>query len=123
MRWFRSMSNPSSSCTWFKRRRVRIGEQVPGGLVAILEGLSSGEKVVVKGSITREQPNDEVWLTDEQLQSARIRVEAPSYGPLETHIAAGGRLTFSDLLVTHVFSPVTGRVTQVLAQPGQRSEE
>ncbi len=103
----------------FKRRRVRIGEQVPGGLVAILEGLSSGEKVVVKGSITREQPNDEVWLTDEQLQSARIRVEAPSYGPLETHIAAGGRLTFSDLLVTHVFSPVTGRVTQVLAQPGQ----
>src|SRR5262249_36259474 len=35
-------------------------------------------------------------------------------------VAAGGKVTFDDLKVTHVYSPVTGRVTRVLANPGQR---
>src|SRR5262249_54726250 len=103
----------------FKRRRVRVGERTHDGLVAIVEGVSSGERVVIQGSVTREQPNDEIWLTDQQLRAAKIRVGPPSTEPLSVQIAAGGRLTFSDLRVTHVFSPVTGRVSQVVARPGQ----
>jgi len=103
----------------FKRRRVRIGERTPEGPVAILEGVTSGEKVVIQGSVTREQPNDEVWLSDQQLRAAKIQIAPPRTEPLAMQIAAGGRLTFSDLRVTHVFSPVSGRVSKVLAQPGQ----
>jgi cobalt-zinc-cadmium efflux system membrane fusion protein len=35
-------------------------------------------------------------------------------------VTLGGRLTFDDQRVTHVYSPVTGRVTRVLAKPGAR---
>ena len=35
-------------------------------------------------------------------------------------VAAGARVAFDDLKVTHVFSPVTGRVTRILAHPGER---
>src|SRR5262249_23584997 len=35
-------------------------------------------------------------------------------------LSVGGKVTFDDLKVTHVFSPVLGRVVKVLAQLGQR---
>jgi cobalt-zinc-cadmium efflux system membrane fusion protein len=34
-------------------------------------------------------------------------------------ITVGGRLVFDDLRVTHVFPPVSGRITEILAAPGQ----
>jgi cobalt-zinc-cadmium efflux system membrane fusion protein len=37
-------------------------------------------------------------------------------------IVASGRVTFDDARVTHVFSPVNGRILRVLAQPGERVE-
>ncbi len=35
-------------------------------------------------------------------------------------IVTSGKVAFDDLRVAHVFSPVTGRLTGILAQPGQR---
>ncbi len=35
-------------------------------------------------------------------------------------ITANAKITFDDTRVTHVFSPVTGRVMKILAQPGSR---
>ena len=39
---------------------------------------------------------------------------------LRERVAAAGRVAFDDQRVQHVLSPVAGRVTRVLAQPGQR---
>src|SRR5450432_4721453 len=65
-------------------------------------------------------PQDEVWLSQEQIKKTDIRVVAAAETDIPQGIAAGGRVAFNDMHVTHVFSPVTGRVTRVLAQPGQR---
>jgi cobalt-zinc-cadmium efflux system membrane fusion protein len=103
----------------FKRRVVRTAE-ARGERVAVLEGLAPGDRVVVEGSITREQPNDEVWPTPRQVAEAGITVEPVQRLDVRNAITMGARLAFDDLHVSHVFSPVSGRVTRVLAEPGQR---
>jgi cobalt-zinc-cadmium efflux system membrane fusion protein len=65
-------------------------------------------------------PPNEAWLPREQLASAEITEGAVESRPLATTIAASGRITFDDLRVAHVFSPVTGRVTRIQAPLGQR---
>ena len=35
-------------------------------------------------------------------------------------LRVGGRVTFDDFRISHVFSPVTGRVVKLLAGPGDR---
>jgi cobalt-zinc-cadmium efflux system membrane fusion protein len=39
---------------------------------------------------------------------------------VHSQVVVGGKVAFDDLRVGHVFSPVTGRVRKVLAEPGQR---
>jgi cobalt-zinc-cadmium efflux system membrane fusion protein len=103
----------------FKRRPVRTADE-QRGLVPILEGLQAGEPVVAEGSISREQPNDEVWPSPSQIEAADIRVATVKPRDVGNAVSVGGRLAFNDLRVSHIFSPVSGRVTKVLAQPGQR---
>ena len=67
-----------------------------------------------------EPPQDELWLSADQLKKAYMRVVTAAEVDLAQGVSAGARVAFNDLHVTHVFSPVTGRVTRVLAQPGQR---
>jgi cobalt-zinc-cadmium efflux system membrane fusion protein len=64
-------------------------------------------------------PQDEVWLSPEQMQRADVRIEAAREVDIPQATTVGGRVAFDDLHVTHVFSPVTGRVTRLLARPGQ----
>ena len=103
----------------FKRRLVRVGD-VQGDLAPIVEGLRAGERVVTEGSVTRQQPSDEVWPSPKQIEDAKITVAVAREQDIPDAVAVGGRLTFDDLRVSHVFSPVNGRVTRVLAQLGQR---
>jgi cobalt-zinc-cadmium efflux system membrane fusion protein len=103
----------------FRRRPVRAADE-QGGLVPILEGLQPGDRVVAEGSISREQPNDEVWPTPSQLEAAAIKVAPVAQQDLANAVSVGGRLAFNDNRVSHIFSPVSGRVTKVLAEPGQR---
>lgn len=65
-------------------------------------------------------PPGEVWLTPEQVKEGHIEIETVQDRPVGGVIRAAGRVTFDDLRVAHVFSPVTGRVTKILAQPGER---
>jgi cobalt-zinc-cadmium efflux system membrane fusion protein len=65
-------------------------------------------------------PNGEAWLTAKQLADSKIVVAPAEEHLVHSSVTAGGKVTFDDLRVTHVFSPVTGRVVRVLAQPGQR---
>jgi cobalt-zinc-cadmium efflux system membrane fusion protein len=103
----------------FRRRPVRVAD-AQGGIVPVLEGIQAGERVVAEGSISREQPNDEVWPTPKQIEDARITVERVDEQDIRNAVSVGGRLAFNDLRVSHIFSPVNGRVTRVLAQPGQQ---
>jgi cobalt-zinc-cadmium efflux system membrane fusion protein len=64
-------------------------------------------------------PPGTAWLAPEQIAAARIVVEPVSDKPVGDEVAASGRLTFHDLHVSHVFSPVTGRVVRIEAEPGQ----
>ncbi len=64
-------------------------------------------------------PAGEAWLTAEQVQR-KLRVEPVADHQVGGIIPASGKVTFDDLRVTPVFSPVTGRVTKILATPGQR---
>jgi cobalt-zinc-cadmium efflux system membrane fusion protein len=64
-------------------------------------------------------PSGEAWLTPEQVK-AKLTLADVAEHEVGSSIPASGRVTFDDLRVTHVFSPVTGRITRILAQPGQR---
>jgi cobalt-zinc-cadmium efflux system membrane fusion protein len=107
----------------FKQRLVRVSEDRSRELVPVRDGLRPGEVVVIQGAISRQQPNDEAWLTAEQFNSAGIKVAVLSEQDFDESVIVGGRIAFSDNRVSHVFSPVTGRVTKVMGQPGQRMKK
>jgi len=65
-------------------------------------------------------PQGQVWLTPQQVKDAQLTVETVGVHTVGQAIVSAGKVTFDDLLVSHVFSPVTGRITRILAQPGQR---
>jgi len=68
-------------------------------------------------------PAGEVWLTPEQVTEAKIKVEPIALQDVDDTILTSGRVTFEDVKVGHVFSPVTGRVTKILALLGQRVQK
>jgi cobalt-zinc-cadmium efflux system membrane fusion protein len=65
-------------------------------------------------------PTNEVWVKPEQLKDAKIAVAPVGVEDVGGALTTSGRVTFDDLHVSHVFSPVTGRVVRIDAQPGQR---
>lgn len=103
----------------FKRRAVVVGD-ARDDLVPIVDGLRDGERVVITGSVTPDQPDDEVWPTPKQLENGGITTTAVQPQHVARVVTIGGHLTFDDTKISHVFSPVNGRITRVLAQPGQR---
>ena len=69
---------------------------------------------------TLAQPRGEVWLSPEQIAQAQIRIQPAAVRSLATQLITGGKISFDDLLVAHVFSPVSGRVTRIYQDLGQR---
>jgi cobalt-zinc-cadmium efflux system membrane fusion protein len=65
-------------------------------------------------------PSGEVWLSAAQMQTSQIAAAPVARRRVEIELSTSGRVVFDDLHVVHVFSPVSGRVTQILAHPGQR---
>jgi cobalt-zinc-cadmium efflux system membrane fusion protein len=62
----------------------------------------------------------EARLKPQQVRDAHLETEVVEDRPVGGIVRASGRVTFDDLRVAHVFSPVTGRITKIIAQPGQR---
>jgi membrane fusion protein, heavy metal efflux system len=62
----------------------------------------------------------EVWLTAQQIRDAKVQIEPISQHPVGNEILTSGKVSFDDLRVAHIFSPVTGRVKRILAEPGER---
>jgi cobalt-zinc-cadmium efflux system membrane fusion protein len=63
---------------------------------------------------------DEVWIRPNDLQRAAIELSPVTEHNVEDQIYATGKISFDDERVTHVYSPVTGRVSQITAKLGQR---
>jgi cobalt-zinc-cadmium efflux system membrane fusion protein len=65
-------------------------------------------------------PNGEVWLTTNQVTDGRLAILPSTEQDVGTSVTTTGRVTFDDQKVSHVFSPVTGRVVKIDAQLGER---
>jgi cobalt-zinc-cadmium efflux system membrane fusion protein len=102
----------------FKRRRINVVDDGEPDL-AVLSGLSPGEQVVIQGAISAEPANDEAWITGKQLEAASVKLAVAREQDVELTVSVGGKVAFDDLKVTHVFSPVGGRVMKVFGQLGQ----
>jgi membrane fusion protein, heavy metal efflux system len=88
-------------------------------VVAVRGGLSEDEKVLVDLGQPRSHGPEEVVLTDSQFAAGKVATVVAEEREVADAVTVGGRLTFDDLRVTHVFPPLSGRITQVLAAPGQ----
>jgi cobalt-zinc-cadmium efflux system membrane fusion protein len=65
-------------------------------------------------------PRGEIWLSQDQVRQAQIKIDDVAQRPFTERVVTGGRIAFDDLRVTHVFSPVTGRVSKIAADFGQK---
>jgi cobalt-zinc-cadmium efflux system membrane fusion protein len=70
--------------------------------------------------MSADPPLGEIWLGQDQVTAAKLVVEPLSPQPVGGLVVTSGRVAFDDLKVAHVMSPVTGRVSRIEAQPGQR---
>jgi cobalt-zinc-cadmium efflux system membrane fusion protein len=64
-------------------------------------------------------PAGEAWLTPQQVKNANLVVAPATDQDVGGAVTASGKVTYDDLRVAHEFSPVTGRVVKIEAQPGQ----
>ncbi len=118
----------------FKRRQVEVPDhsgrvdkagssgQLPvdptnSGPVPVLAGLDEGEKVLVEAERSTKSSAATVSLSTEAAIS-KVATALVEQVAVPHAVTVGGRLTFDDLLVTHIFSPVNGRITKLLAAPG-----
>jgi cobalt-zinc-cadmium efflux system membrane fusion protein len=65
-------------------------------------------------------PDGEARISKDQFQKAAMATKLVAEEEVGDTIVSSGRVTFDDARVTHVFSPVNGRILKVLAQPGER---
>lgn len=86
-------------------------------LFAVLESLSACHRAE---PVESTPPPGETWLTEAQIQGARLVIGPAGKRVLALHIVTAGRVAFDENRVAHVFSPVSGRITKVLGTFGQR---
>ncbi len=65
-------------------------------------------------------PDGEVWLSDRQVAEAKLKVEPLAEQDVDDVVVTSGKVTFDDARVSHVFSPVSGKIMRIEATPGQR---
>jgi cobalt-zinc-cadmium efflux system membrane fusion protein len=107
----------ASSDVWAGRSRVRFIAGLAG-----LVGLVGGCKLHAEASAAELSAGSpgEVLLSPEKVSALGIIVEAVAEQNVEDTLVTSGRVTFDDLKVAHVFSPVSGRVTEMYAKLGER---
>jgi cobalt-zinc-cadmium efflux system membrane fusion protein len=65
-------------------------------------------------------PSGEVAMNLEAIKQANIVVEPASEQEIDDTLVTSGRVTFEDVKVGHVFSPVTGRVSRIDVELGAK---
>jgi membrane fusion protein, heavy metal efflux system len=98
-----------------------LGAAILSAGALLLPGCGSSESKGEAAAAPKapEPPAGEVWIDAEQMKEAGITVEPIEEQDVDDTILTSGRVTFADIDVGHVFSPVTGRVTKIIAQLGQ----
>lgn len=89
------------------------------GSLALLFAALSCQKKGSEGSAAPTPPPNEVWITARQIAESGISTTEAGNRPVGNVLTVTGRIAFTDSRVAHVFSPVTGRVTQILVSVGQ----
>ena len=89
-------------------------------LMAVACLAATGCKTAPGEAAAAPPPNGEVWVTDQQLTDGHIAIQPVGVHAVGNDVVTSGKVTFDDLRVAHVFSPVTGRVSRILADPGAR---
>jgi cobalt-zinc-cadmium efflux system membrane fusion protein len=64
-------------------------------------------------------PPGEIWLSARQVEEAKITTAPVGHSEIGRELIVPGRISFDDQRVVHIFSPVTGRVTRLVAPLGQ----
>jgi membrane fusion protein, heavy metal efflux system len=72
------------------------------------------------GPVSGSAPAGQVWLTPAEVADAKIEVATVDDQVVDDTIVTTGTISLDDLRTGHVFPPVTGRVTKIIAQLGQR---
>lgn len=91
----------------------------PASMLVLAALAAAGCRAHAAPAPAAESVPGEARLTAKQVQESRIAVETVSPQPVTSTIALSGKVSFHDLHVAHVFPPVTGRVVEILAEPGQ----
>lgn len=65
-------------------------------------------------------PTGFAWLSEKQMQEAKLVIDPLQERNVGNELLTSGRVTFHDLQVAHVFSPVTGRVERIESEPGTK---
>jgi cobalt-zinc-cadmium efflux system membrane fusion protein len=89
-------------------------------LVAVAGSACSASDQRAPRRESADHPSSEIWLSQGQVTAANLVVEPLALQPVGGLVVTSGSVTFDDLKVAHVMSPVTGRVIHIEAQPGQR---
>src|SRR5947209_6744374 len=85
-----------------------------------LAAVGSGCHSASNAATQPQPPSGEAWLTQQQVKNANLTVAPVADQDVGGAVVTSGKVTFDDLRVSHVFSPVTGRVVKINAQLGQR---
>jgi cobalt-zinc-cadmium efflux system membrane fusion protein len=108
----------------FVRRRIHAAADPAQPLAAVSAGLAVGDRLLVEPDAPRGPGSEqEIKITRRQAERSGLRIEAVGEQAVEDSLLAGGRVSFDELHVAHVFSPVTGRVGRVLAALGQHVKQ
>lgn len=71
----------------------------------------------------REGASKKLTLAPAQMKDLGLVIATVAEAPVDDLIRTSGRITYDDLRVAHVFSPVTGRVVGISAGYGQRVKQ
>jgi cobalt-zinc-cadmium efflux system membrane fusion protein len=93
-----------------------------GGLTALVAAMlsMSGCKEAQGEGLGLSKTGSDVALSLDEVRAAGIVVEPASEQEIDDTLVTSGRVTFEDVRVGHVFSPVTGRVARIDVLLGQR---
>ena len=99
--------------------RVVVHHVSLAGLAALAAAAGVGCRSAPASQAEARPAKGEIWLSSQQIQDARVKLAAVEPRREDDELAVTGKVAFDDLRVSHVFSPVTGKVTRILADPGQ----
>ncbi len=87
--------------------------------LTLLLAASACQRETAAQPIAVARPANEVWVTQKQIRETGIATTDVADRSIGNSLVTTGRITFSDTRVAHVFSPVTGRLTNCLVALGQ----